>query len=304
MRRRSFLSIAVGPLLAADERPISVLIVDGINNHDWQAGTAGIQSILRAAGRFKVDVSTTPPIGSKASEWDEWRPDFFRYQVIVNNFNGGHLKDGVRWPGRVEQAFTEYLENGGGVVNFHAANNAFLEWADYNEMIGLGWRDKSFGPGLIIDANEYVVVVPAGEGLQPGHGPRHDFVMTMMDPRHPITAGMPKRWPHPSEQLTHGQHACANPKRGAVEKELHILTYAWSKDSLRNEPLDWVRTWGRGRIYTTMLGHTWAGEDNPNLRCAGFRTLFARGVEWAATGRVTIPVPVDFPAAASAVSQH
>ena len=50
MRRRSFLSIAVGPLLAADERPISVLIVDGINNHDWQAGTEGIQSILRAAG--------------------------------------------------------------------------------------------------------------------------------------------------------------------------------------------------------------------------------------------------------------
>jgi len=41
-----------------------------------------------------------------------------------------------------------------------------------------------------------------------------------------------------------------------------------------------------GRIYTTMLGHTWRGEDNPNLRCVGFQTLFARGVEWAATGKV------------------
>ena len=52
-------------------------------------------------------------------------------------------------------------------------------------MIGLGWRDKSFGPGLIIDQNEHVVVVPAGRRLATGHGPRHDFVMTMLNPRTP-----------------------------------------------------------------------------------------------------------------------
>jgi type 1 glutamine amidotransferase len=59
--------------------------------------------------------------------------------------------------------------------------------------------------------------------------------------------------------------------------------------------MDWLRSWDRGRIYTTMLGHTWLGEQNPNLRCIGFRTLFARGVEWAATGKVTTPVPANFP---------
>jgi type 1 glutamine amidotransferase len=83
--------------------------------------------------------------------------------------------------------------------------------------------------------------------------------------------------------LTHGQHG---PAEG-----LTVLTYAWSKDSRQNEPLDWVRRFGKGRVYTTMLGHTWRNEDNPNLRAPGFRALFARGVEWAATGRVTIPVP-------------
>ena len=236
-----------------------------------------------------MDVSTTPPANAPARAWDDWRPQFSRYQLVVNNFNGGHLKDGIRWPTRVEQAFTQYLESGGGVVFFHAANNAFLEWPDYNEMIGLGWRDKTFGPGLVIDEREHVRVIPAGEGPQPGHGPRHDFMMTVIDPRHPITAGLPKHWMQPSEQLTHGQHACPNPKHGAIEKELHILTYASSKDSGRNEPMDWVRTWGKGRIYTTMLGHTWRGEENPNLRCAEFQTLLARGAEWAATSRVTIP---------------
>ena len=297
LHRRDFLGLAAASLAARGTDKVSALIVDGMNNHDWRAGTAAIKEILAMSGRFTVEVSTTPPAGASSAAWDAWRPEFSRYRVTVNNFNGGHLKDGIRWPPQVEESLNAYLLDGGALVNFHAANNAFLEWDDYNEMIGLGWRDKSFGPGLIVDESEHVVVVPAGEGLNPGHGPRHDFQMTMLDHRHPVTAGIPKRWLHPAEQLTHGQHGCANPKHGAIEKELTVLTYAWSKDSLRNEPMDWVRSWERGRIYTTMLGHTWSGEDNPNLRCIGFRTLFARGVEWAATGTVTIPIPAQFPTA-------
>jgi hypothetical protein len=59
----------------ADKRVLSVLIVDGINNHDWEAGTRGIQALLAAApGRFRVDVSTTPPREAPAEEWKSWRP--------------------------------------------------------------------------------------------------------------------------------------------------------------------------------------------------------------------------------------
>ena len=31
------------------------------------------------------------------------------------------------------------------------------------------------------------------------------------------------------------------------------------------------------------------------MKCVGFRTTFARGCEWAATGKVTQKVPDDFP---------
>jgi hypothetical protein len=31
------------------------------------------------------------------------------------------------------------------------------------------------------------------------------------------------------------------------------------------------------------------------MRCVGFQTLLIRGTEWAATGKVTYPVPKDFP---------
>jgi hypothetical protein len=33
------------------------------------------------------------------------------------------------------------------------------------------------------------------------------------------------------------------------------------------------------------------------IRCVGFQTTFARGVEWAATGKVTQKVPEEFPTA-------
>lgn len=283
--------LMAGPILTAEpilgvEPTIPVLIMDGMNNHDWQAGTHGISRILNATGRFSVGVVSFPMV---------LPPDFNQFKVVINNFNGGHKEDGVRWPPEVEKALEKFLENGGGLVNFHAANNAFLKWEAYNEIIGLGWRDKSFGPELVIDEQERVKVIPAGEGLAPGHGPRHDFRMTTLDTEHPMTKGFPKHWMHPSEQLTHGQHAVANPKRGAAQDALHILTYAASKDSHRNEPMDWVRRWGKGRVYTTMLGHTWKNEKNPNLRCVGFETLLARGAEWAATGRVTLAAPKQFP---------
>lgn len=247
---------------------LSVVIVDGMNNHDWQAGTRAIQSILEATGRFTVDVCTYPK-----------KPDFSRYDVVVNNFNGGHTPQGTRWPRDTEEALESYVRGGGGLVIYHAANNAFLEWPEYNRMIGLGWRDKSFGPGLAI-ADGKVVTIPRGSGADPGHGPRHDFELFVFDKEHPITRGLPDHWLHSSEQLTHGQHG---PAEGIT-----VLTYANSEVTRMGEPMDWVSHYGKGRVYVTMLGHTWKDELNPNLDDVSFQALFARGVEWAASGRVTL----------------
>jgi hypothetical protein len=122
--------------------------------------------------------------------------------------------------------------------------------------------------------------VPQGEGLAPGHGPRHDFEVFTLAKDHPITRGLPAHWMHRAEQLTHGQHG---PAEG-----LTILTYAFSEVSHQGEPMDWVRQYGKGRVYTTMLGHTWKNEANPNLDDIPFQALLARGAEWAATGNVTL----------------
>ncbi len=58
--------------------------------------------------------------------------------------------------------------------------------------------------------------------------------------------------------------------------------------------MDWVRQYGKGRVYTTMLGHTWKDELNPNLDDVPFEALLARGTEWAATGAVTLPADLGW----------
>jgi uncharacterized protein len=285
--------LALAPAAAAPPK-IRVLIIDGINNHDWPPTTAWLQAFLLASERCTVEVSTTPPREAPAAAWAAWRPNFSAYNVVLSNWNGGHQPDAIRWPPEVEAAFERYVRGGGGFVSFHAANNAFLGWPAYNEMVGLLWRDRKFGPGIIVDDQDRVVVVPAGEGRNAGHPPRLDFVVTTLPADHPITRGFPKKWRHPSEQLTHGQHGLESVVRGGA---LTILTCARDEALGENEPMDWVRTYGRGRVYVTMLGHTWKNEPSPNLRCAGFQTLLLRGVEWAATGNVTVPMPADFPSA-------
>src|SRR5664279_1513742 len=111
-RRSLLLSSVAAPLARAQPRKLSALVIDGINNHDWKAGTQVIRSVLESTGRFTVDVSTSPAKGAPAADWEAWRPRFQGHNVVVSNFNGGHLADGVRWPRPVEQEFETYVRRG------------------------------------------------------------------------------------------------------------------------------------------------------------------------------------------------
>ncbi|MEO7186925.1 MAG: ThuA domain-containing protein [Sphingomicrobium sp.] len=280
--------LLAGPARSAPPVKLRVLIVDGVNNHDWPTTTATLTDLLRNSKRFEVTVSTSPPRDAPAEAWARWRPRFAGHDVVLSNFNGGDQANAIMWPDGVRRAFETYVRKGGGFVSFHAANNAFPGWTAYEEMVGLLWRDKNFGPSVYFGDAEQRVVVPTNEGRNPGHGPRHDFTITTLPTNHPITRGFPRQWRHVSEQLTHGQHGHDTVVRGNA---ITYLSYAWSKDSRAREPMDWVRRYGRGRIYVTMLGHSWTGENNPNLQSPGFKALLLRGVEWAASGRVTLPPP-------------
>jgi uncharacterized protein len=54
----------------------------------------------------------------------------------------------------------------------------------------------------------------------------------------------------------------------------------------------WTVGYGKGRVFHTPMGH-----DVTAMRCAGLALTVQRGAEWAAAGKVTVPVPKDFPTA-------
>ena len=271
----------------AVEPPLKVLIIDGQNNHDWKATTPCMKGILDTSGRFQTTVSNTPDKDAPQTQWDTWRPKFQEYDCVLLNYNG------QMWPEEVKKDFVDYVRNGGGVVLIHAANNAFGGWKEYEQMAGLLWRWWTCGYSLYVDENGKVNREEPGQGRMMGHGDWagwYEWTMTVRDPEHPITRGMPQRWLHAKDELYHGQ-------RGPAEN-LHILLTAYSQPggkhngTGKNEPIIWWTSFGKGRVVTTVMGH-----DVNAMKCAGFHLLLQRSCEWAATGHCTIPIPPNFPSA-------
>jgi len=276
------------PVLAgfAAERPIRVLIVDGYSNHDWRLTTELIRGILKPTGLFDVSVSTAPPTKT-APGWDAWRPKFSDYDVVVQTCND--LGGGPAWPREVQEDFANFVRGGGGLYVWHSGNNAFADWPAYNEMIGLGWRKKTFGPAWSIDGDGKIVRIPAGDGLDTGHGARVDTVVHRIGD-HPIHAGLPRAWKTPDIEVYHYARGPA--------KNLDVLSYGYDPETKMNWPLEWTVTYGKGHVYTSTFGHVWKGDTQPDrMRCAGLQTVMVRALQWLAGRRVDFPVPPDFPSA-------
>jgi hypothetical protein len=270
----------------AESAKIKVLIVDGVSNHDWRYTTRLIRAILEPTGLFTIDVSTSPA-SKTAAGWDQWRPHFAAYDVIIQNYND--INGGPSWPAPVRTDFEAFVRNGGGVFIFHSAQNAFADWPAYNEIIGLGWRKKEFGPAIAIGDDETILRIPAGTGHDTGHAPNGDVVVHTLG-HHPIHEGLPSAWKTPHLEVYFAA-------RGPAEN-LEVLAYGRDPRFGQNWPVEWTVTYGKGRAFIATFGHVWKNDPEPeSLRCAGVQTVMTRALQWLARRPITFPVPPDFPTA-------
>ena len=276
--------LAMTGIAAAAGPRIKVLIVDGFSNHDWRHTTECIQSLLLGSGLCEVTVTTAPVKGAPAAA--QWRPDFREYDVVIQNCNS--LGNGNQWPDRVRSDFEAYVRGGGGVFIWHSANNSFAEWDAYNQMIGLGWRSVDQGDSLEIKGGQ-VMRIPAGTGEGTSHGERSELLVQVLTD-HPINRGYPKRWRTPDIELY------TFPRGPATN--LTVLSCASKEEGGRQWPIEWVVTYGKGRVYNGTFGHVWDDRRMPEgIQCVGFQTTCLRAIQWLAGREVTYPIPKEFPTA-------
>jgi type 1 glutamine amidotransferase len=289
MVKKSLVILAVLSFLCTgscsqENKPLKALIVTGQNNHAWKVSHVAIKQILENSGLFAVDIALSP---AKGEDMSVFKPDFSAYKLVVLDYNGD------RWPKETDQAFLDYVNKGGGVIFYHAADNAFREWTEFNKMMGFGgWesRDETDGPYIYLKDGQLVYDNSPGAGGS--HGNQHEFVLNAGNADHPIVKGLPAKWRHARDELYDRMRGPGKVK--------DVLYWAYSdpetRGSGRNELSLFTVDYGKARVFHTTLGH--AGntlEENTAMQCTGFQVTLLRGAEWAATGKVTQIVPADFP---------
>jgi type 1 glutamine amidotransferase/HEAT repeat protein len=258
--------------------PLKALIIDGQNNHDWKTTTPILKQALESSARFTVAVATSPPAGQDQSDFN---PKFADFDVVVSNYNGD------LWSDQTQKDFVEFVKSGGGFVAVHAANNPFPEWKEYNQIIGLGgWNNRSEKDGPYIRYRDGQIVRDTSPGPGGSHGTQHAYEIIHRVTDHPIVQGLPEKWTHVKDELY-------DRLRGPAENLTVLATAFSSKDTNgtgEHEPVMMTIQYGQGRVFHTTLGHS-----PEAMTSAEFRAILCRGAEWAATGKVTLPIPKDFP---------
>ena len=234
-----------------------VLILTGNSDepyHHWRETTAEIQKLLGEAGRVQVAVNEEPAklTGESLRGAD----------ALLINYNG------PRWPATAEKAIEDFVRSGKGLVAFHLAS--YGQW--FGMVFEKKWREGPAGGGWA----EYPHIIGMTWDVDKiGHARRAPFTVDWTSTKHPVSRGLARSFAA-DDELYH---------RINLASSIHVLADAMSPVEIggtgQREAMIWVNSYGRGRVFYTTMGH-----DVKAFQQAGMRTAFARGVEWAATGKV------------------
>lgn len=240
-----------------------------------------LTQLLEDTGRFRVRV-VEDPRGLGADIID-------KYDVIIVVFEGrdGYHEKGVGFGAETDAALLRFVEQDGkGIVWFHGSAVQEDDWGypeEYNVMRGAK------------------LSVPTG--IRPR--PWGEALLHVADEEHPITAGITKPWTVTGDdiltgvQLYDGAHVLLTTfddlesyEKAPVWPMSHYPV-AIPEEGIAglpgintHQPIAWINEYGAGRSFTITIGH-----DIDTFRRIEFIRMFPRGVEWAATGEVSLDGP-------------
>lgn len=207
--------------------PLSVLILSGQNNHDWQETTPLLRKALEPGGRFSVEILEQPESMTNES--------VAHFDVILSNWNA-LVDDGVKeWPEAARDALINFVRGGKGFVSVHAGSSSFYDWDAYQE--------------LAITSLDHSLTE---------HRPRHTFRVTPTAGPHAITKGV-----EPFDTFDELQHRA--PLQPGAQVLATAFSPKDEGGTGRDEPVLMTREFGKGRSVNFLLGHGVRGMSHPSF---------------------------------------
>jgi type 1 glutamine amidotransferase len=136
-----------------------------------------------------------------------------------------------------------YVIGGGGLVIAHFGCGALQEWNGFVNVAGRVWDPK-----------------------KRGHDPYGGFLVRILQTGHPVTRGIL------DFTTTDELYTCL-----AGDTEIDVLAEATSKVDQSIQPMAFVLTPGKGRVFNSPLGHNLGA-----LKARGVRDLYLNATQWAA----------------------
>ncbi len=219
-----------------------------------------IEQIGRVSGAYVTFIRTDTDLVTKGEVWG--KGDYAKGGSKASRGNNLDYYDAVLFYTNGETNLTSdqkrdlldfVAKDGKGFIGVHTATATAYGWPDYGEMIGGYFDNHPWGvtdAKIIVERPDF----PAMKAFRTGMTVRDEHYQMRATPYSRAKVDVLARLDPNSLDLT-------NPKVHRTDRDF---------------PLAWIKSYGKGRVFYSDLGHTDASWDDPRVR-----TLYLEGIKWA-----------------------